>query len=123
MINDDPSNISTIRRLLDELKTNYLDKFNMKKLIIAADGKIFHLLIQLINGFGSEYSWVLPYLGNIYFKNFLTKVSNKGEFHFINAHLKNLYKKYAGFFLEAVAKKCGYRGASLTNLLRVKDYR
>ena len=70
MINDDPSNISTIRRLLDELKTNYLDKFDMKKLIIAADGKIFHLLIQLINGFGSEYSWVLPYQGNIYFKDF-----------------------------------------------------
>ena len=63
MIYDDPSNINTIRQLLEELKVNYLEKFNLEKVIIGADGKIYDMLVNLIGNYGNQYKFVLPMLG------------------------------------------------------------
>ena len=64
MIYNDPSNINTIRQLLEELKVNYLEKFKLEKVIIGADGKIYEMLVDLIANYGVQFKFVLPMLGN-----------------------------------------------------------
>ena len=72
MLHEDPSNINTIRQFLDLLKESYLKKFGLKKVVLAADGKIYALLIRLMTEYEDDYSFVIPYLGE---KCFFPKVS------------------------------------------------
>ena len=106
MIHDDPSHIFTIRRLLDELAEHYLAKFKVSHVCISADGKIYDLLIKLMEDFG--YKFVLPMLG---------------EFHLNAAYVRTIYRRHGGFFLQSLARKCGYSGATLTRIMKCQDYR
>ena len=108
MIHDDPSHIFTIRRLLDELSENYLKKYKIERVCIAADGKIYDLLCKLMEDYAQVYSFVLPMLG---------------EFHLNAAYVRTIYKRHGGFFLQSMARKCGYSGATLTRIMKCQDYR
>ena len=108
MILDDPSSLRCIQTFLETIKESLLEKYNLKKCLIAADGKIYDLLVNLISSCGSEYRWVIPYLG---------------EFHTIMCYLGCLSRKYGGFFLQSTAENIGIHGATLIKLLKIKDYR
>ena len=108
MIYGDPSHIFTIQLLLEELKKNYIDKFNLKFLVLVCDGKIFDLVIKLLIDHGSKYRWCLPYLG---------------EFHTVSAFIRTIYKLHGGFMLEYLASKIELKGATLTRVVKCQDYR
>ena len=108
MIHDDPSHLFTIRKLLDELSQHYLAKFKISLVCVAADGKIFDLLCKLMEDYGDQYKWVLPMLG---------------EFHLNAAYVRTIYRRHGGFFLQALARTCGYSGATLTRIMKCQDYR
>ena len=59
----DPSSLTTVRHLLDELKEHYIEKYGIKKVIVAADGKLFDHLVTLFTSYGDKYKNFLPYLG------------------------------------------------------------
>ena len=108
MIYGDPSQIFTIQLLLDELKKNYIEKYQMKFLVLVADGKIFDLIVKLLVDHGPKYRWCLPYLG---------------EFHTASAFIRTIYKLHGGFMLEFLASKIELKGATLTRVIKCQDYR
>ena len=63
MLHEDPSSLTTVRHLLDELQEHYIEKFKIEKIIVAADGKLFDHLLTLFISHGDKYRHFLPYLG------------------------------------------------------------
>lgn len=108
MVLDDPSSLRCIQTFLETIKESLLEKYHLQKVLVAADGKIYDLLMHLISSYGAKYRWVIPYLG---------------EFHTIMSYLSCLSRKYGGFFLQSTAENIGIKGATLIKLMKIKDYR
>ena len=65
MLHEDPSTLTTVRHLLDELKDQYIDRYGIKRVIVAGDGKLFDHLVTLFTSYGDRYKNFLPYLGRL----------------------------------------------------------
>lgn len=85
-----------------------MDKKHITKIVIAADGKIYDLLIKLMSEFGDLYNFVCPVLG---------------EFHMASSYMRCIFRKNSGLFLESLAQAVGFHGATLIKLIKVKEYR
>ena len=64
MIWDDPSSKRCILNFLENVKSELLEKYNLEKIVISCDGKIFDLLVKVISEYGNQYRFCIPYLGN-----------------------------------------------------------
>ena len=71
MIHEDPSSLTTVRHLLDELQEQYIEKYGIQRVVVAADGKLFDHLLTLFMSHGDKYRKFLPYLGKPEYKFYI----------------------------------------------------
>lgn len=98
----------TLLGALGRIQAAFMNGINQKWVIVVGDGKTYELLQCIRSEYGSNLKWLLPY---------------PGDWHILLNYQKALMKIYSDAGLLQLANSAGYRGETLTSLVKCSNFR
>ena len=106
MLNDNPSTLPGLRKFSENLKTYFAEKYQLSKVVVVCDGKIFSLLCTLRKE--QKFNFIIPQLG---------------DFHLNLAYFRVIFKKYGEYFLMSSAQALNFSERKLRKIFSCSHYR